>query len=253
MQLPIIGSGTDVFWIDPSKKFVNFDSSGNVKSVIDRHTGTAYAPYSNNMPTWKPNLLGKYTNEGNGQPGFVFNGSQSMRISIPNNHVLNGTGKQMMYIGACQPTAFTPSGTNTNVVCNLGGSTAATAGYFVFEFFNTGGNGCDIERGDDASNQDNSGIQAADTNLHIYTAIYDGYNMILRIDGIQKLKTAAVLSAAGYLTINQLAIGDYTDGSFPAFPHSNYIGNLGMQVFYYGNPIHVSTEVEDYMAKLYGL
>lgn len=252
LQLPLTSAGSNIFWLDPSERFINRNKSNKIVAVIDRHSGSILTPPTN-APTYHRSLLGKYANEGNGRPGLTFDGYQSLRQNYTTKFVLNGVGKQVIYVGACYPTSFTPSGTNTNVVFNLGGATPSTAGYFLFEFFNTGGNGCDIERGDDASNQDNSGIQAAESKLHIYTVIYDGLNMILRIDGVQKLKTVATNSHAGSLTIDQIAIGDYTDGSFPAFPHANYIGHLGMQAMFYSNPSHTPSEVEDYMMKYYGM
>lgn len=255
MQLPFTSAGTNILWLDPSEKFVNFSSNtATVASIFDRHNGEVYIPQSTNPPTWHSSLLGKYVNEGNGQPGFTFDGTQSIKMNLPTGFVLNGIGKQIIYVGACHPTTFTPSITHFNAVFDFGGKTSSTAGFFDFEFFDFGGNkDCDIERGDDASNFDAIGPFTTDAKLHVYTVIYDGTNAILRVDGVQKLNSPATTTNAGNLTINQISIGDWTDGSFPASTHAYYIGHMGHQTFFYGDPTTTPTEVEDYMMELYGL
>lgn len=240
MQLPIKDSL--LFWCDPSERFVFRDSSNKITSVIEKVSDKPLLPASTAAaPTWVANVV-------NGQPVMRFAGAQSLKLSLDTRSITTGTKNPLVVSAAVRATSF-PGG--DNAVLELGSATLSNPGISI-DF--TTGPVIQAYRYDDTNLVADAALKnpaPTPTAWHIYTAIYDGTNMILRIDGVE-INSIAATNGVGHFTGDQIVIGDFTDGTVSGFAHGFFTGDIG-QVIVYGGDGSPDLDVENYLKAYYGI
>lgn len=240
IALPV-SSNPLLFWMDPLEKFVDRDSTNKVNSVVERVTGGAILPYSGtSRPTWRDNIF-------NGFPVLNFNTTHSLRFNFMPQSVSSGIRNPIMITVAAQATSF-PIG--DNCIANLGSRTQSNSDLSL-DF--TTGPSMQAYRYDDTSVVADAAFTVAPPTplkLHIYTAIYNGTVITLRIDG-NLADSRAATNSTGHFSGDQIAIGNFTDAAIPVFGNGGFTGNIGQLLIYYGNPTDLGPE--NYLREYYGI
>lgn len=240
MNLPITSTSL-LFWMDPSERFVARDSSNKITSVVERISGSPILPRSSaTSPTWTVNIR-------NGQPALSFGGAHALRFNFPPRVISTGTRNPIVVSVAAKANSFAVGDSS---LMDLGSSTlsnpALSLDYTAASFLQ-------VYRYDDFSVSADFATKtnpSTPTAWHIYTGIYDGTNMILRVDGVQ-LNINPATNSTGHFSGDQLAIGDYTDGGVSGFGHGYFNGYIGQVIMYGGSSPDI--DVENYLKDYYGI
>lgn len=243
MQLPYT-SNSLLAWIDTSEKYVLRDSSNNLVSVVERLSGIPLTSDTGAAPTWADNQV-------NGRPALTFAGAQNLRFNFNKDAASVGTKNPIALMAVAQCTTYTANLGLGSPLFHLGSSTLANT-YLLAYFLASGGNKIQTARGDDAGNGDAGGFVLSDTSFHVFTVIYDGTRLKLRIDGVEKNNVAAPLTT-GHFDGNQLSIGDFTTGGVGGFGHDYFIGKVATALVYEGLNGDIDLSPETWLKQLYGL
>lgn len=225
-----------MLWADPSEKFVYVNSNNKVTSLLDRVSGNPGRPRKPiEGPIWRDNVI-------NGKPILSFTNGQNLRWDINPLSAIRGVNVPVSITCLVQDL-----GTADGSVVDLGHKALINPeqGFILF-------GGVTSYRFDDHSNVsgDFGNAVIIDKAPHVVTYLFDGKNIIIRIDGRERDAIPNTLTG-GNFSCDQFAIGDVTDaffffgGSFP------FIGNLGMVAVYQGKT--ASVEVESFFKDYYGL
>jgi hypothetical protein len=238
-RLPLPFEDDTLFaWFDTAQAFVNFNGSSLVNGMINRLNGHAALQTDATMqPTWNATAMNKY-------PGLVFNGNQ--RFTMPLSS-LSGINIPITFVIALMGGSLNDLGFGVPIA--LGSSTLANV-YFTILPVSTE---VDLDRAHDTSASDIDGAiyTFANTAPHVFTGIYDGTSVILRVDGVQKAIVPATTSTGKQVSIDQLAIGDYTDGAVGGFGHGYFTGTIGPILIYKGG--FAPIEAEKWMMQTVGI
>lgn len=240
MSLPM-SSNSLLFWMDPLERFVNRDSSNKVNSVVERVSGGAILPYSGtSRPIWKDNII-------NGFPVLNFNTTDNIRFNFMPQTVSSGIKNPIMITVLAQATSFPIA---DNCIANLGSRTQYNS---ALSLDVTAGPTMQAYRYDDTSVVADAAFivgPPTPTKFHIYTAIYDGTAMTLRIDGNLASSVPATHSTT-HFSGDQIAIGNFTDAAIPVFGNGGWTGNIGQLLVYYGTPADLGPET--YLRQYYSI
>ena len=237
MQLPIKDSL--LFWLDPSERFVARDNNNKITSVIEKISDKPLLPASTSAaPTWTVNAI-------NGQPAMTFAGGQSLKFSFGTRTVSTGTKNPLVITAVAKGTSFP---TADNAILELGSATLTNPGISLDI---TTGPVFQAYRYDDTNlTADAATKTPATTAWHVYTVVYDGTNIILRIDGAQVASTAAT-NGVGHFTGDQIVIGDFTDGTISGFTHGYFTGSIAQVISYASTSS--DPDPENYLLAYYGI
>jgi hypothetical protein len=239
MQLPYT-SNSLLAWIDPSEKYVLRDKSNNLISVVERLSDIPLTSDVGAAPTWADNVI-------NGRPAFTFAGAQNLRFNFNRSAVSVGTKKPIVMMAVAKTTTFPGAG---GTLFDLGSLTNANA-VLTTQFLSSGGNKVQNVRLDDASAADSGNVIAADTSFHLYTLIYDGTKLKLRVDGTQV--DSITVTATGSFDGDQLSIGDYTVLAAGNYGHAYLTGKVATVLMYEGANGDVDLSPETWLKQYYGL
>lgn len=241
MQLPIT-SNSLLFWLDPSEKYVLRNRSNSLISVVERLSGVPLT--SDTAPTWADNVV-------NGLPAFTFAGAQNLRFNFNRNSISVGTKKPIVIMAVAKCTTYTTNLGLGSPLFMVGSQTNSNT-YLTTYFVSSSGNKIQISRGDDNGGGDTGSFILNDTSFHIYTAIYDGVRLKLRVDGVEKNSLAAS-SGVGPFDGNQLSIGDFTTSAVSGFGHDYFVGNIATVLMYEGVNGDVDLTPETWLKQYYNL
>lgn len=243
MQLPLT-SNSLLFWLDPSEKFVALGPNNRITSIVDRLSGIPlFADNPVSFPVWSDNNI-------NGRPALIFSGAQNLRFNFNYNAASVSIAKVPITLMMVVKTDTFTGGSGSTVL-DLGSKTNANPGLILGTGISSG-NKVRAYRFDDIGNSDFGTLIASDTNFHLYTIIYDGANIRLRIDGKQ-IDSVIASSSTGRFDGNQLSIGDYTQSSATAFGHTYAICKVATILMYVGLVGDVDLNPEDYLRQYYGI
>lgn len=240
MNLPFTSTSL-LFWMDPSERFVARDSSNKITSMIERISGSPIRPRASaTSPTWQPDIR-------NGQPALSFGGAHALVFNFAPLVITTGTRNPIVVSVAAKANSFA---VGDNSLMALGSATLTNP---AMSLTYTSATFLQVYRFDDVSVSTDAAIKtnpSTPTSWHIYTGIYDGTNLILRIDGVQVASSVAA-NSTGHFTGDQLGIGDYTDGAVGGFGHGYFNGYIGQVVVYGGTSPDIDTE--NYLKDYYGI
>lgn len=229
--------------MDPTEKYVSYNSNSRTTSVVERISETLILPPSPTTgPVWSQTAL-------NGNPGFIFNNAHSLRFNLPygNRTPLSGVRNPVMMVAVAQITSVH---SNDNMIVNIGNSINGNIGCAIDVLSNT--NVISYRYDDfDTTQSNTSGLLMADGKPHVYTFIYDGFNVAIRRDGLVGQSVSSTTRGLGQFSATQIVIGDFTDGTAAAFGHAYFIGNIGHVLAYSGSAPPVETE--QFLMQLYGI
>lgn len=235
MNLPYT-SGSLLFWLDPSEKFVYRDASNKVTSMIDRvNESVALSPTVASRPTWRDNRI-------NGRPVLSFAGAQRMRLPLNSRNIINGTNVPTVITCLMQDL-----GTADGSVVDLGHTTNVNPEQGIIVF-----GGIVSYRFDNHSSVsgDFGNPITINQSPHVITYLFDGAHIIVRIDGVQRDSIPNTLTT-GNFSCDQFAIGDVTDAFFAFGGSFPFIGNIGQVIGYQQKD--PDFEPETYLMQYYGL
>lgn len=241
MQLPYT-SNSLLAWIDPSEKYILRDRSNNLISVVERLSGIPLT--SDTAPTWADNVV-------NGLPAFTFAGAQNLRFDFNKNVISVGTKRPIAIMVVAKCTTYTANLGLGSPLFMMGSRTNSNT-YLTTYFVSSGGNKIQISRGDDNAAGDTGSFILGDTSFHVYTVIYDGTRLKLRVDGVEKDSLAAS-SGTGPFDGNQLSIGDFTTSAVSGFGHDYFVGNIATVLMYEGINGDIDLTPETWLKQYYGL
>ena len=167
--------------MDAAEKFVARDRNNLVTGLIERQSGGPMSSDTGAQPTWVNNVI-------NGYPALSFfsaNGAtngQNLRFTLGSGAVSTMTGRPIAIFAVAAITAS--SARYGNTIVDIGSLTNPNPGCLVWTGTNDGKLVSARYVNDDTN--DLTAEVAIDTNFHVYTFLYDGQNIILRIDGVQK-------------------------------------------------------------------
>ena len=230
--------------MDPFQSLLVFDGSQKVQGVFDRISQQVITQgTSSKRPTWSSTGL-------NGLPCLVLSGGQSLKLPFPVTGPLTGTQKPFSMTFVAQCTNATSGLTANGTMVSFGSSTN-TVGPEAAVNQDTSGNFNAFRFDDTGSGPDNFQV-AGDTKAHVFTAVFSGGNLSLRLDGAAVTPLSQTQGAStGTMTVNQIVIGDDPDGAVAGFGDDFFTGKMG-QVAIYGGGI-VNLEVEKFFKSYYGL
>lgn len=201
---PPITPAKEIIWIDAYEKFVNKSSNGLISSIVNRFDGTLISQ-SNKLlqPTWDPAGI-------NNAPAISFSGGQSLKCSLPSS--ISGIKIPIIAILTAKCTDLSGDVPDAGGYPFVIGNKINVIGYAAFgpKISSTS---IDVLRlQDDDSQEDLTDPYFLNaTKTHVYTMIYDGINLTLRIDGKTVSKAATPLTATGFATFDQFTLGDVND------------------------------------------
>lgn len=219
-------------WIDPGEGVLYSPGSLNVYSVLNRINGKGATQLNAGMqPTWSATAM-------NGTPGLVFSGGQRLTIDLP-LVTLGGVGVPITF---CMGWG---GGTSNDAVfgipLTLGSKTLPNPEFLILPLSTS----VDLNRLHDGNLVDLDDLFYVFDNSkpHILTGIFDGSQMILRVDGVQVATLATTHTGNRQVSIDQLALGDLTDGAV-AGPqgHDYYNGVVGPVLVYKGSTPPIDAE-----------
>lgn len=245
MQLPL-SANQPIFWMDGSSVNV-LGNNNRVASVYEKISGNIISAVSSTVaPVWRDNVV-------NGLPAYFFEGGQSLKYNLGFGNAFYsgntpGRGQPCVMYAVAQSLVF--SGGNGNAIVTLGDQVQANAG-LILQASSTVGGSVAYKRVDDANASTTSRNIVVDGGWHLYTIIFDGFQVISRLDG-QPRDITAVSNNQTPMAAQQVVIGNWTDGRTSGGTSNSFFnGNIASVVIYSGTSVDVDTET--FLKSTYGI
>lgn len=230
MQFPY-DSNSILAYLDPIDQYM-IRKGSTVQTIYNRVNNQAMIqPTVAAQPTYSLTAM-------NGLPGWVFDGtSQRITLSLPKVAISKPKPLTLAYALA--------NGSNFNFGFNIGSATLPNPQIFL-GFVPTSLDAVDnvdvVIQDDTGANDAAYATIAVDSNTHIVSAIIDTTQLTLRFDG-KVVATAPISSTAGNsITLDQLALGDVSDGSVGGTGHFYFAGSIGKVIIEQGDVANLAGE-----------
>jgi hypothetical protein len=233
MQLPYDSNATLVY-LDPIDQYMIRNGS-TVQTIYNRAGNQAMIQLvGGSQPGWSGTAMGSL-------PGWVFSGGQRIVLGVP-----SGTYSRPNPLVVSMALTGTSS---FNSPISLGSATLSNPqiSFAITLTVDQAVHNVLVNAVDDSNHLDQSEATVnINANVHILTALIDNTQIITRIDGAV-VNTAAVTSSTT-LSVNQLVLGDNTDG---VAGHTYYTGNVGKVIISRGDVVGLRSE--EYLLDYYGI
>lgn len=233
MNLPYT-SNSLLFWLDCSEKYVQRNSHNTVIGVVERQSGELLVPTTfagDHYPTWVNNVINQH-------PVFRFDGYSTFKFPLLPGSPATGTNKPiaLMVVANC---------TDQGAAVSIGSANTGAS----FETFFTDETDLTSYRFDDLGDEDTGNNASITVGWHVITTIYDGINLIQRVDGVQKYSVAASNTNGQPFTSDWVIVG--SDVFDPVDDH--YIGDIACVIVYEGKNGSIDLNPETWLLEKFGL